>query len=363
MGICFVPGCNHAANGTKRNCKYFFRFPTGEMLRKKWINNIRSDREPSEYSLVCSCHFKDEDRTNGPTIFIRTPGALQSINRPSTSGKRTACGQSTQTHTVAQYGRAIKPKHPSIRTKVDKSTQTEPSLHLQLCETTDKLERMHARIQTTDKFIKLACTGGIEYEDNDLETDMAEYASTVYQFKVSLQHIKPQIWRRFQVPADFSFKELHLAIQCVMGWQNYHLYMFRMGTKRIDIGNKFFPYIIDQDICVGNERDGDNIISASDTKLPRFFKKEKSRCVYEYDFGKSWMHDVVLERILPRKEEDILPRCLNGKRNCPPEDGIYSSDSEDDDDKTRAWKKKRRDPEFFDLNAVKFNFKNIDNDF
>lgn len=42
--------------------------------------------------------------------------------------------------------------------------------------------------------------------------------------------------------------------------------------------------------------------------------------VYEYDFGDSWEHEIVVEKALPVEEGVLYPRCLAGKRACPPED-------------------------------------------
>ncbi|KAG5897837.1 hypothetical protein JTB14_011836 [Gonioctena quinquepunctata] len=67
MVMCFVPDCKHYSN--QKTCNYF-TFPADVKERKKWINLIRrKDREPTKYSLVCSCHFKDQNRKNRPTIF------------------------------------------------------------------------------------------------------------------------------------------------------------------------------------------------------------------------------------------------------------------------------------------------------
>jgi hypothetical protein len=41
----------------------------------------------------------------------------------------------------------------------------------------------------------------------------------VLQFKIQLKYIrKPIVWRRIQVPYDYTFYHFHLAIQCCMGW-------------------------------------------------------------------------------------------------------------------------------------------------
>ena len=34
--------------------------------------NRRQDREPGKFDRLCSCHFKDGDSKNDPTIFPRT---------------------------------------------------------------------------------------------------------------------------------------------------------------------------------------------------------------------------------------------------------------------------------------------------
>jgi hypothetical protein len=50
-----------------------------------------------------------------------------------------------------------------------------------------------------------------------------------------------------------------------------------------------------------------------------FFVDDSPKAIYEYDFGDSWEHDVVLEKIVT-SDGGEYPRCLTGKRACPPED-------------------------------------------
>ena len=38
--------------------------------------NRREDREPSKYSRMCSCHFRNEEKANGPEIFDRNKEKL-----------------------------------------------------------------------------------------------------------------------------------------------------------------------------------------------------------------------------------------------------------------------------------------------
>lgn len=41
---------------------------------------------------------------------------------------------------------------------------------------------------------------------------------------------------------------------------------------------------------------------------------------YHYDFGDSWVHDVVFEGSPPPQASVAYPQCLEGQRACPPED-------------------------------------------
>ncbi|HUF22654.1 MAG TPA: DUF6429 family protein [Vicinamibacterales bacterium] len=42
---------------------------------------------------------------------------------------------------------------------------------------------------------------------------------TVHQFRVALPGTKPLVWRRIQVSDDYTFWDLHVALQDAMGWQ------------------------------------------------------------------------------------------------------------------------------------------------
>ena len=46
----------------------------------------------------------------------------------------------------------------------------------------------------------------------------------------------------------------------------------------------------------------------------------KGKFIYEYDFGDSWLHDVVVEKVLPPDPAFKHPACLAGANACPPDD-------------------------------------------
>lgn len=136
----------------------------------------------------------------------------------------------------------------------------------------------------------------------------------VLRFRVSLVGSEPEIWRRIEVPINYTFWDLHVAIQDAMGWLDYHLHEFCFrdgdGGPEVRIGIPDEERWEDRDVLPGWEQD-----------LTTYFAPDRvRRAEYLYDFGDDWMHEVVLEDnpgVPPGVE---LPRCVDGARACPPED-------------------------------------------
>ena len=132
--------------------------------------------------------------------------------------------------------------------------------------------------------------------------------STVYQFRITLHGVEPPVWRRIQVPAGYSFWDLHVAIQDSMGWLDYHLHAFRStkaGFKDIGIPD--------------GENDADTLAGWK-VSLSKHFKQPGNSIAYSYDFGDGWEHEVQLEGVLLAEQNSVYPKCLDGRRACPPED-------------------------------------------
>ena len=132
----------------------------------------------------------------------------------------------------------------------------------------------------------------------------------ILQLKIILRDIEPKIWRRFLVYDNISFHELHGIIQDTMGWENYHLYEFDIGGDQLGM--------VDDDALDSNPKQ----INALKTKLFRYLQTEKQKFLYLYDFGDSWEHELIVEKIFDEipKEVSKIPYCLDGVRACPPED-------------------------------------------
>src|SRR5208283_2998433 len=142
-----------------------------------------------------------------------------------------------------------------------------------------------------------------------MTTKKISSAQDVYQIKVTLLWTEPPVWRRLLVPSSISLEQLHYVLQTAMGWENCHMHDFSVGRRRIgepDPSDEFM--------------DGPLVESESSVHLCDLLKKAGAKMTYNYDFGDSWEHSIVLEKRLPPDPDAAYPICLDGGLACPPED-------------------------------------------
>ena len=145
---------------------------------------------------------------------------------------------------------------------------------------------------------------------------MAKKYENVFQFKITLTGSKPPIWRRIIVPEDYTFWDLHVAIQDSMGWTDTHLHEFEITNPKS--GKK-------ESIGIPDKEYDRKVLEGWKRKLSDYFTDINKKANYIYDFGDNWNHSIVLEKILPRETKAKYPICIGGDRSCPPEDcgGIW----------------------------------------
>ncbi|KQC15680.1 MAG: hypothetical protein APR56_13000 [Methanosaeta sp. SDB] len=176
---------------------------------------------------------------------------------------------------------------------------------------------------------------------------------SVYQLKVTLKGISPPIWRRFQVTDDITLPKFHRVLQAIMGWEDYHLHVFDIGG--VSYSMPYYPGEVDLDEM--------GMTSEKRVKLSKLALAEKSRFLYEYDLGDSWIHEILVEKILPPDPEVKYPICIAGERSAPPEDcgGVWdyeefveaiSNPDHPEHEEYLDWVGGNFDPEKFDLEAI-----------
>jgi Plasmid pRiA4b ORF-3-like protein len=89
----------------------------------------------------------------------------------------------------------------------------------------------------------------------------------------------------------------------------HHLHEFRIGQRRF-----------------GNPDRSDRFMGASAVASERtahvfmVLGKVGAKVLYTYDFGDSWEHAIVVEKVLPPQPSVAYPICVGGKLQGPPED-------------------------------------------
>lgn len=175
----------------------------------------------------------------------------------------------------------------------------------------------------------------------------------IFQLKIELplEHKRP-VWRSIKVDGNSTFRELHLLIQIVMGWENAHFFMFENKTLRISLApgkqDLFFNKFIE--------------IDADEITLEEVLKRKGSKIKYIYDFGDYWTHWITVEET---KKTDVLQNaiCLDGEGQCPPEDcggipgylnilSIISDPNHSEYTDCIEWIGEGFDPEYFNLKQI-----------
>ena len=108
------------------------------------------------------------------------------------------------------------------------------------------------------------------------------------------------IWRRVQVPASMTLRELHGVIQVAMGWEGIHLFQFTPRARRFG----------SQELAA----------RSPDIPLSELRLRSGTRFRYEYDLNGPWEHEVRLESRHQADPGSSYPMCLDGDGSCPPED-------------------------------------------
>jgi hypothetical protein len=139
-----------------------------------------------------------------------------------------------------------------------------------------------------------------------------------------------------------------------MGWQDYHLHAFDIlepatGTKAT--------------IGIPDGPSDTEFLPSVRLRIADYFSMANRLASYEYDFGDGWVHEIRLEKMLPKNEGIDYPICIAGKRACPPEDcggpggygellSIISDPKHYEHERMMTWPGGGFDPEYFDPDEV-----------
>ncbi len=159
----------------------------------------------------------------------------------------------------------------------------------------------------------------------------------IFEIKATLQGLKSEVYRTFQVDSSINLQVLHEVFQALFGWENFHLHFYQ-DHKSQDIKKE------DQ------VKLSDAIAKGEDLK-------------YVYDYGDSWTIKCELIRIFDDSAINKYPVCIDGLRKSPPEDSggvtgyemsleLISLSPKKDYSLITEWYGKDYDPNYFNLDEV-----------
>ena len=182
----------------------------------------------------------------------------------------------------------------------------------------------------------------------------AETRGHTYTLKITLSSVEPPIWRRLRVPGGANLGWLHAVIQVAMGWTNSHLHQFTAGEQTYS----------DPRFEIDMFEDDPLVLDENEVTLRHVVPRQKDSLGYEYDFGDSWNHEIVVEQMQPcDPAAPTIAECIDGARACPPDDcggpwgyedllEILSHPEHEEHQSMKEWLGRPFDPEVFDHDNV-----------
>jgi hypothetical protein len=126
---------------------------------------------------------------------------------------------------------------------------------------------------------------------------------SVHLLKVTLLDVSPPVWRLVRVPSAVPLSVLHAIVQVAMGWEDRHLYEWRVGDTY------YGPDDEEED-----DVEPDSSVTLAEVAPP------DSVLHYTYDLGDGWEHLVEVVAVEPYDGTVPPVAVLDGARAAPPED-------------------------------------------
>ena len=147
----------------------------------------------------------------------------------------------------------------------------------------------------------------------------------VLQFKLTLDGLRPKIWRRVQVSSQATMFQFAHIIMELFHMENEHLYAFVFPETKGILPKSDFPFASP---CVRielfadddwNEPDGERLFDVEDPSLTLaevFDRFPSKKIEFEYDYGDGWGITILFEKVLPLGAKTAvkeLPCVLKGE--------------------------------------------------
>lgn len=128
----------------------------------------------------------------------------------------------------------------------------------------------------------------------------------IYRLKIVLKRmgsekIGKKVSRTFEIGERYTLYDLHLEIQDAFAWDNDHMFSFYLGNKLFDRPNEYSGSPLGEHFVPSM---GEPSKSAAKTQLRDLDLEEKKKFFYLFDYGDELVHQVLVERIRDKKENE-----------------------------------------------------------
>ena len=136
-------------------------------------------------------------------------------------------------------------------------------------------------------------------------TGVTRPPSDVIRLRVVLLDVVPPVWRRLEVPAHWTLRQLHAALECVLGGTGGEIHRFR-------VGDRLYGMTSDRE----RPRDSRWVTLAEVASL--------GSGSFRYDLvgEETWRHDVRIELVAEGRTDNQCAVCLDGEHAWPPESAL-----------------------------------------
>ena len=171
-----------------------------------------------------------------------------------------------------------------------------------------------------------------DFED-EFSNQYSEYSKNtgkVYVFKVALENAK-KIWRNIAIRGGQTLHDFHDIIYDAFDRDDEHLYSFhfptipsKSRTRKVMRTTKEYthPYALEGSPVFDEEKSNAAMTSIESLKL-----NEKQKFYYLFDFGDSWWHEIIVEKVDGSADEGKYPRIIERRGESPPQ-YVYEDEEE-----------------------------------
>lgn len=127
--------------------------------------------------------------------------------------------------------------------------------------------------------------------------------SKVYQLKIKILDVKPLIWRRVQISISTTFWELHVLLRDTLYWLGSQTHFFKLVHNKKEY---FIRSFID-------DYDENQFPLSWNVQMKKYLLNDKYKIYYIYGNDEDFVHEIVLEKKVPKDFTIDYPICIGGK--------------------------------------------------